>query len=377
MSDKGKTRQGGTQQVLGAKIPGSTRSRRTQTWSQKAAVVALGLLMLAIPSLIQGNLWIRVLAQAGLGVMLALGLDVMAGQVGLVSLGYAAFYAVGAYTYALLASPQLNIHLPFVVLFPLAGGLAALFGVLICIPALSLRGDYLAMVTLAFGEIVRLLLNTLNFTGGPQGIIKIDHPSLLFATLRTPRDYYYVILILCAVEMFVFNRIENSRIGRAWLAIREDEAAARMMGVPTPILKVLACAVAAAPAGLAGALFAGLQTFVSPVSFALVESVGILAMVVAGGMGNIPGVAVGAVMITLVTEPLRQYFGEYRLLIYGGLLMLFALFRPQGVWPKRRRTPRKAREMEGSATNLNAGGDTEAAAGGDGSSGTAVTHVLE
>jgi branched-chain amino acid transport system permease protein len=142
------------------------------------------------------------------------------------------------------------------------------------------------------------------------------------------------------------NRIEKSRIGRAWLAIREDESAARTMGVPANKLKVLACAVAAIPAGLAGVLFAGLQTFVSPVSFALVESVGILAMVVAGGMGSIPGAAVGAIAITLITEPLRQHFGEYRLLIYGMMLMLFALFRPQGIWPKRRRVSRKSLDAQ-------------------------------
>jgi branched-chain amino acid transport system permease protein len=346
---KGNADQPNARDIPGGVIPRPSRSRRAQSPSQRLAVVALGLLLLALPRLLHGNLWIRVLDQAGIGVMLAVGLDVMAGQVGLVSLGYAAFYAVGAYTYALLASPQLDIHLPFALLFPLAGGLAALAGVLISLPALSLRGDYLAMVTLAFGEIVRLLLNTVHFTGGPQGIISIDQPRFLTATLTTPRDYYYFILAACAVEMFLFSRIEKSRVGRAWRAIREDEAAARTMGVPANRLKVLACAVAAVPAGLAGVLFAGLQTFVSPVSFALVESVGILAMVVAGGMGNIPGAAVGAVAITLITEPLRQYTGEYRLLIYGILLMVFALFRPQGIWPKRRRASRKSFDAEASS----------------------------
>jgi len=343
---KSNTDQPNPQEAPGLETLRPLRSRRTQSSSQRFAVAALALLLLALPRLLRGNLWIRVLDQAGIGVMLAVGLNVMAGQVGLVSLGYAAFYAIGAYTYALLASPQLGIHLPFALLFPLAGGLAALAGVLISVPALSLRGDYLAMVTLAFGEIVRLLLNTVHFTGGPQGIISIDAPAFLTMALRTPRDYYYFILALCALEMLLFSRIEQSRIGLAWRAIREDEAAARTMGVPANRLKVLACAVAAVPAGLAGVLFAGLQTFVSPVSFALVESVGILAMVVAGGMGNIAGAAVGAVAITLITEPLRQYAGEYRLLIYGMLLMIFALFRPQGIWPQRRRSARKPVEAE-------------------------------
>lgn len=319
------------------KVAQSLRGLTTRVWVNRLAMLVLGAVLLAMPSMITGTYWIRVLAQAGLAVMLAVGFNVMSGQVGLVSLGYAAFYAVGAYTYALFASPHLGIHLPFWLLFPLAGVLAGLVAALLSVPTLALRGDYMAMVTLAFGEIMRLLLNTLKVTGGPQGIIRIDHPDLYFTVIDTPQDYYYLLLVLCALQIFLFSRLERSRIGRAWLAIREDEGAARAMGVDSYRLKVLACAIAGVPAGLAGVLFAGLQTFVSPVSFALVESVGILAMVVAGGQGHIPGVTLGAVALTLVAEPLRRYAGEYRMLVYGVILAAFALFRPQGIWPKRHR----------------------------------------
>ena len=311
--------------------------------------------LLAVPQLISGNFWMRVLVQAGLGVMLALGLNVIIGYAGLLNLGYVGFYAIGAYTYALLASPFHDVHLPFVVLFPLAGILSALVGALLAIPVLPLRGDYLAMVTLGFGEITRLLINNLGpLTNGPMGIISIDHPTIFSYVLTTPRDYYYVLLFLCIVEVFLMSRLERSRIGRAWTAIREDESAASAMGIDTIRLKVMACTIGAFLAGLAGVLYAGVQTFVSPRSFTLIESIGILSMVIVGGTGSVAGVVLGALLLTILPEPLRKYTESYRMLIYGALLVLFALFRPQGIWPKGNRVPRGGAQLRDSV-RLNEG----------------------
>jgi len=310
-------------------------------------IILAAALLLAIPSLTTGNFWIRVLVQAGLGVMLALGLNVMVGFAGLLNLGYVGFYAIGAYTYALLASPFHNIHLPFLLLFPLAGALAGLVGALLAVPVLPLRGDYLAMVTLGFGEIIRLLINNLDpLTNGPMGIISIDHPNILGYVLHTPRDYYYVILILCAVEILLMKRLQTSRIGRAWTAIREDEQAALVMGLNTTRLKLLACAVGAVPAGLAGVLYAAVQTFVSPKSFALVESIGVLSMVIIGGSGNVLGVVLGALLVNILPEPLRRYTESYRMAIYGALLTMFALFRSQGIWPSVYAVPQGIPDMQ-------------------------------
>jgi len=318
-----------------------------QAWARRFLPVFALILLLAVPQLIAGNFWIRVLVQAGLGIVLALGLNVMVGYAGLLNLGYAGFYAMGAYTYALLASPQHEIHLPFLVLFPLAGILTALVGALLCLPALPLRGDYLAMVTLGFGEIIRLLINNLDpITNGPMGIISIDHPRILFWVLKTPRDYYYVLLIVCVVVIVLMRRLERSRIGRAWTAIREDEEAARAMGINTTRLKLLACAIGAAPAGLAGALYAGVQTFVSPRSFTLMESIAVLSMVIIGGSGSVPGVVIGALLLSILPEPLRQYAASYRMAIYGALLTLFALFRSQGIWPRGYRELRSSEGLE-------------------------------
>jgi len=309
-----------------------------KAWTGKLSLVILAVLLLAIPRLITGNYWIRVLDHAGLYIMMALGLNLIAGQAGLVSLGYIAFFAVGSYTYALLASPLHGMHLPFPPVFILAGVLAGVFGFLLSIPTLPLKGDYLVMVTLAFNEIIRLLAHNLKpLTGGTRGIISIDHPHILFFKLTTPRDYYYVLLLLCAVEIFLMRRLERSRIGRAWMAIREDEGAARTMGLDTQRLKLLACAIGSIPAGLAGSLYAGMQTYISPTDFIVDESIVILSMVAVGGIGNVPGVVLGALLLAIAPEPIRTYAQTYRLLIYGAILVMFTLFRPEGIWPKRYR----------------------------------------
>ncbi|HEX2986810.1 MAG TPA: branched-chain amino acid ABC transporter permease [Chloroflexota bacterium] len=276
---------------------------------------------------------IRVLDLIAIYCLLALGLNVVTGFAGLLVLGYAAFYAVGAYTYAFLASAQFNIHWPFLLLLVLGGILAAFFGLLLGIPVLRLRGDYLAIVTLGFGEIIRLFLNNLStLTNGPQGISLIDTPDLFGYQLSTPTHVYYLLLVLLAVSVVFLRRLEGSRIGRAWAAIREDEGAARAMGVDTTRLKLMAFAIGASTAGLAGVMFAALQGFVSPESFTFWESILMLSMVVVGGIGSIPGVIIGAIALIGIPELLREY-SDYRMLAFGLVMILMMILRPGGIWP--------------------------------------------
>jgi len=314
-------------------------------------------------SAIGGRGWVRIIDFALLYVMLALGLNIVVGFAGLLDLGYIAFYAVGAYTYALLASPHFGLHLPIWMVLPLGAGTAGIFGLLLGAPTLKLRGDYLAIVTLGFGEIIRIFLNNLNapvnITNGPQGVNRIDPISFGGFTLAKPLDifgisvpsvhlYYYLFLILALLIIVVTMRLENSRIGRAWVAIREDEVAAKAMGINTRNIKLLAFAMGASFGGIAGGLFAGFQGFVSPESFILMESIVVLCMVVLGGMGHIPGVILGAVLLAAMPEVFRntivpvqkQLFGKIvfdpevvRMLLYGFALVLVMLFRPSGIWP--------------------------------------------
>ena len=317
-----------------------------------------------------GRTWVRILDFTMLYVMLALGLNIVVGFAGLLDLGYVAFYAVGAYFYAILASPQFGLHLPFWALLPMGAGVACLFGVLLGAPTLRLRGDYLAIVTLGFGEIIRIFLNNLNapvnVTNGPQGINTIDpvriaghaltRPiEILGVRLSGPHAHYYLFLALTLLVIFIAIRLQHSRIGRAWAAIREDEVAAEAMGIHTRNVKLLAFAMGATFGGLGGGLFAAFQGFVSPESFTLMESIMILCMVVLGGMGHIPGVILGAVLVTMLPEALR-YVGplqegligrvvvdpaDLRMLLFGIALVLVMLFRPQGLWP----SPVRAREL--------------------------------
>ncbi|MBP6019975.1 MAG: ABC transporter ATP-binding protein [Burkholderiaceae bacterium] len=321
-----------------------------------------------------GQSWIRTVNFALLYVMLALGLNIVVGFAGLLDLGYIAFYAVGAYAWALLASPHFGLHLPFWMVLPIGVSIAALFGVLLGIPVLKLRGDYLAIVTLGFGEIIRIFMNNLdapiNITNGPQGINRIDTFSLGdFAFGRTqemfgfritgPEKYYYLLLFITLLIVLVCARLQNSRIGRAWEAVREDEVAAKAMGINTRNIKLLAFAMGATFGGMAGALFASMQGFVSPESFSLTESILILCMVVLGGMGNIRGVILGAVLLSVFPEFLRaivvplqkMIFGDVildpeaiRMLLFGFALVLVMIFRPAGLWPsavRRRELSRK------------------------------------
>jgi len=343
---------------------------RWQVWKRDPRVAwsvyaALALLLAALPFIVgatAGNAWVRILASALLYIMLALGLNIVVGFAGLLDLGYVAFYAVGAYCYALLASPHFDLHLPAWLLLPLGALVAGAFGALLGAPTLRLRGDYLAIVTLGFGEIVRIFLNNLdapiNITNGPQGVDRIDplrFGSLSLAKthslfgLDTPAlyNYYYLFLLLALLVIFISLRLENSRIGRAWVAIREDETAAAAMGINTRNIKLLAFAMGATFGGLSGGLFASFQGFVSPESFTLIESVMILCMVVLGGMGHIPGVVFGAVLLVVLPEALR-YTGDLqnallgrivvdpadlRLLLFGLALVTVMLLRPSGLWP--------------------------------------------
>jgi branched-chain amino acid transport system permease protein len=347
-----------------------------------ALCLAAAVLLLAAPFVIDallGRTWVRIIDVALLFIMLALGLNIVVGYAGLLDLGYIAFFAVGAYSYALLASPQFDIHWSFLVLLPLGALVAAVFGVLLGAPTLRLRGDYLAIVTLGFGEIIRIFLNNLNrpynITNGPQGITLIDPLHIGGAslaktyviagvTISAVHAYYFVFLACVVASVFISRRLEDSRIGRAWVAIREDELAAAAMGINTRNIKLLAFAMGATFGGVAGGLFASFQGFISPESFTLLDSIMVLCMVVLGGMGNVGGVVLGAVLLTALPEALRHagplqqtWFGaiyidpsDLRMLLFGLALVLMMLFRPAGLWPSsvRRREFAAERQPAGS-----------------------------
>ena len=338
------------------------------------AVAALALLALPLVAQQFGQGWVRIMALALLYVLLALGLNIVVGYAGLLDLGFVAFYAVGAYMYALLASPHLletfeglkdvfteGLHTPVWAVIPLAALLAAVAGVLLGAPTLKLRGDYLAIVTLGFGEIIRVFLNNLehpvNLTNGPRGLDRIDAMSVFGLNLGKPLMvgdfkvssvtlYYYLFLVLVVVSVIICRRLGDSRIGRAWMAIREDEIAAKAMGINTRNMKLLAFGMGATFGGVSGAMFAAFQGFVSPESFSLMESVMIVAMVVLGGLGHIPGVILGALMLAALPEVLRYLAGDIqnlsggridasilRQLLIAGAMIAIMLLRPRGLWP--------------------------------------------
>jgi branched-chain amino acid transport system permease protein len=277
---------------------------------------------------------IDILTQVGIYVTLALGLNIVVGLAGLLDLGYVAFYAVGAYTYGLLST---RVGLSFWEVLPLGGLLAAIVGVLLGIPVLRLRGDYLAIVTLGFGEMIRITLNNWDsVTRGPNGILGIARPKMLGFIFSTPIQYYYLILAIVLLTIFVVDRLNRSRIGRAWTAMRDDEVAAEAMGINLMRTKLLAFGLGATWAGLAGVFFAGKMTFISPESFTFFESVIILCMVVLGGMGSVPGVILGACMLVILPEMMRQ-FALYRMLIFGGAMVVMMVLRPQGLIASSRR----------------------------------------
>ena len=368
-----------------------------RAWTSIAALLAL-LLVFPFFAAQFGNSWVRIIDIALLYIMLALGLNIVVGFAGLLDLGYIAFFAVGAYLTGLFASPQFvaliesvvneypvigqtlitvmgpdivanGIHLSVWAIVPLAAVVAGLFGALLGAPTLKLRGDYLAIVTLGFGEIIRIFMNNLNepinFTNGPQGINLIDpirifglslageqgsNSTVMLGNYGMPsvNAYYFLFLVLTIAIVFVTSRLQHSRLGRAWVAIREDEIAAKAMGINTRNVKLLAFTMGASFGGVAGAMFASFQGFVSPESFSLTESIAVLAMVVLGGIGHIPGVILGGVLLATLPELLRHVvepvqmavFGTVliesevlRQLLYGLALVLIMLNRPAGLWP--------------------------------------------
>ncbi len=334
------------------------------------------LALLLLPLVLQGfgHHWVRIADTALLYVMLALGLNVVVGYAGLLDLGYVAFYAMGAYLFALLASPHLTehfqwiatlfpagLHAPWWLAIPLAAVLAAALGVLLGAPTLRLRGDYLAVVTLGFGEIVRILLinmgHPVNITFGAQGLGLID-PIRIFGVdlgqglsvggwqIASVSLYYYLFLALVLLTVAICQRLQDSRIGRAWMAIRDDEVAAKAMGINTRDMKLLAFGVGASFGGVTGAMFAAFQGFISPEAFSLQESVLIVAMVVFGGMGHIPGVILGAVLLAALPEVLRYVVGPLQAVSDGQLdagimrpllialaMIATMLWRGSGLWP--------------------------------------------
>ena len=335
-----------------------------------------GIALLVLPLLLQsfGNAWVRIADIALLYVLLALGLNIVVGYAGLLDLGYVAFYAVGAYLFGLMASPHLadnfaafaamfpnGLHTSLWLVIPLAAVLAAFFGALLGAPTLKLRGDYLAIVTLGFGEIIRIFLNNLdhpvNLTNGPKGIGQIDSVQIFGLDLGKRLElfgfdinsvtlYYYLFLVLVVVSIVICYRLQDSRIGRAWMAIREDEIAAKAMGINTRNMKLLAFAMGASFGGVSGAMFGAFQGFVSPESFSLMESVMIVAMVVLGGIGHLPGVILGAVLLSALPEVLRYVAGPLQAMTDGRLdaailrqllialaMIIVMLLRPRGLWP--------------------------------------------
>jgi branched-chain amino acid transport system permease protein len=280
----------------------------------------------------------NVMTTALMYVVLGLGLNIVVGMAGLLDLGFVAFYAVGAYSYALL-----NYHfgLGFWAVLPIGGALAALFGILLGFPVLRLRGDYLAIVTLGFGEIIRLILeNWGEFSKGPSGISNISRPGFfgMEFTLEASIIYMYYIMVLgVIVTIFIVNRLQDSRLGRAWIALREDEIACQAMGIDKRKTKLVAFSLGAFWAGLIGVVFAAKTTFINPASFTFLESAIILSIVVLGGMGSIVGVIIGALILILMPEYLRA-FSEYRMLAFGGIMVAMMVFRPQGMIANMRRT---------------------------------------
>ncbi len=310
-------------------------------------------MLLAFPLVDRNNAQVDFLANAGAFVLLALGLNIVVGFAGLLDLGYAAFFAIGSYSYAIFASQQFGMHVPFWIMLFFGAAIAGTFGILLGSPTLRLRGDYLAIVTLGFGEIVpQTFLNLSRYTNGPNGIGSLDQPSLFgkgFGFSATP--YYYVLLVLIALGILAARNLQHSRLGRAWIAIREDELAARHMGINTTAAKLSAFALGASFSGVAGVVYAAKLDLVSPDEFGFNVSVLILSMLVLGGMGNIAGVILGSLVLSFVNSFLLPQasnlahtagftyldFTNYRFMLYGVILVGMMLLRPAGLLPSRAR----------------------------------------
>jgi len=316
--------------VLGLFLASLNRLIKKKSVTQ-SLIISGGLGLFFLPLLLN-NYYIDILNLCLLYSLLAVGLNITVGYTGLLDLGYAAFYGVGAYVYALLST---GIGLSFWLGLPVGGLVAAFFGLILGLITLRLRGDYLAIITLGFVQIIYLVLNNWDsVTQGPNGIMQIGRPEIAGFVIRDQLHFYYLILSFLLIVVLAVHRLVHSQIGRAWIAIREDELAAEAMGINTTRMKVLAFALGAGIAGIGGVFFAARYTFVSPESFTFLESVRILSMVVMGGMGSLPGAILGAFLLTLLPELLRD-LANYRMLIFGAALVVMMVFRPQGIWGRR------------------------------------------
>lgn len=335
------------------------KMRQMPRWVYVALALALAIIFPLLEQAgLMETLWLRLGTRTLVYVLLALGLNLVLGETGLLHLGYIAFFAVGAYTTAIFSSPRLGYHWNFWVIIALATALSALFGFLVGFPTLRLRGDYLAIVTLAFGEITRITFNNWeSVTNGPGGIPGIYPPSILGWVVDKPIEFYYLLLIVLVLVVIVLNNIKNSRIGRAWNALREDEIAANHAGVRSMSTKMLAVVISSGIAGLAGAIFAYYQQFINPTYFLFMQSTIVVCMVVLGGMGSIPGAIAGAVVLDMTPEVIRQAFtswlpdllgsdflpgvqaavqtdfDRYRMLLFGAVIVIMVIFRPEGLLP--------------------------------------------
>ncbi|MDQ6883563.1 MAG: ABC transporter ATP-binding protein [Candidatus Dormibacteraeota bacterium] len=363
MSTRGTARPGGL-----ASWSSAIREKRFGTLGrtlQTIVVLGLAVILIMFPLLDSNQSHVNVADDAGRWVLLALGLNIVVGYAGLLDLGYAAFFAIGSYAFAILASSQFNIHISFWILLLLSAVIAALFGVILGAPTLRLRGDYLAIVTLGFGEIVpRVVRNVTPLTGGVNGIVGTDQPSLpiIGSFGFNPVPYYYLILVVLLLSIYLISNLRNSRLGRAWMAIREDEVAAAATGINTVTTKLLAFAMGAAFSGFAGTYYTAKLFIVTPESFGFVVSVTVLVMVVLGGMGNMWGVIVGSLLVYTiqsyvliqlpgwiqgVTQALNigflnkldiaGYVQRSNFLIFGIILVAIMLLRPQGLIPSAQR----------------------------------------
>lgn len=330
-------------------------------------IIALLILVIVLPvSASQGpsyQAYMEVATMVGIYVCMALGLNIVVGLAGLLDLGFVAFFAVGAYTYGIFATAQANNFMPFGT-YPLSGNsfwffiiiglfVAALFGVLLGIPVLRVKGDYLAIVTLGFGEIIRIVFNNLdkpvNITNGAMGLPSIQQPELFGITLSQPNQFYYIVLVMFIIVIYAVTRMEHTKLGRSWKAVRENEIAAQAMGIPLVKTKLTAFAIGASFSGMMGVVFAAKQMFVDPTSFTYLESTTILVMVILGGMGSVPGVILGAAVVTILNlQVLTELTGwlsqvttipdalspaKMQRFIFGALLITMTLYHPQGLIP--------------------------------------------
>jgi branched-chain amino acid transport system permease protein len=315
--------------------PGDRRQRTRRLVTLSGA----GIVVLILP-LVLGIFFAEILDNVGLYIMMGLGLNIVVGFAGLLDLGYVAFYAIGAYTMGVLTSPELGFfNLTYWQALPFALLAALLAGIILGLPVLRMRGDYLAIVTLGFGEIVRLLFLSdwlRPWVGGTQGIQRIAQPVILGITLNTQVELYYLFLVGIAIVGFVAWRLKDSRLGRSWMALREDEDVAKATGINHVNTKLLAFATGAVFSGFAGTIFASKLQSVYPHSMNFLVSINVLAVIIVGGMGSIPGVFVGALALIAAPELLRE-FAEYRYLVYGAVLVAMMLTKPEGLWPEERR----------------------------------------